>query len=79
MLRCNIACELPCASASITIWRAWFFYRLSPVRFGASKRATRCRPNSPLTKSCSSDSVALLSLRANQRWRWDDLALCRMT
>src|SRR5208283_1033599 len=30
------------------------------------------RLNSPLTKSRSSDSVALLSLRANQRWRWDD-------
>ena len=36
-------------------------------------------PNSPLTKSCSSDSVALLSVRANQRWRWDDRALFRMT
>jgi len=35
--------------------------------------------NSPLTNSRSSDSVTLLSLRANQRWRWDDLALCRMT
>ena len=35
--------------------------------------------NSPLTKSGSSDSVTLLSLRANQRWRWDDRALCRMT
>jgi hypothetical protein len=35
--------------------------------------------NSPLTKSCRSDSVALLSLMANQRWRWDDRARFRMT
>jgi len=35
--------------------------------------------NSPLTKSWRSDSIALLSLGANQRWRWDDQALFRMT
>jgi hypothetical protein len=35
--------------------------------------------SSPLTKSCRSDSVALLSLMANQRWRWDDRARFRMT
>ena len=35
--------------------------------------------NSPLTKSCSSDSVAVLSFGANQRWRWDDRAAFRMT
>jgi hypothetical protein len=39
----------------------------------------RIAHNSPLTKSCRSDSVALLSLMANQRWRWDDRARFRMT
>ncbi len=34
--------------------------------------------NSPLTKSWISDSVALVSLRANQRCRWDGRALFRM-
>jgi hypothetical protein len=34
---------------------------------------------SPLTKSCNSDSVALLGLRANQRCRWDGRARFRMT
>ena len=39
---------------------------------GAETREVAPGLNSPLTKSWSSDSVALLSLRANQPWRWDD-------
>jgi len=57
---------------------------LTPAALAALKERIRTQPDdgglsSQLTKSWISDSVALLSLRANQRWRWDDRALFRMT
>jgi hypothetical protein len=52
---------------------------LAPTPEEGLEAAIEALLSSPLTKSRSSDSVALVSLRTNQRWRWDDRALFRMT